>query len=309
MKELREIVTPFFVQLVHFQLMKSVPDFRVDHFSPKHPLLRRHIEYYYFLKTDSSGFRSRYYAFPNTLQSFNIHRNATCRIDSSGIVVQGGSIPGNYLMIAQGKHELPLYVELGGILDKVTIVFKPLGLNHFISKSLLSVTPGTSQVVTDWLQHQHCSAFLDSFYQTEDQHRRIDILETFLLTIYRTLPGASVLEQAIERLMDFEGEPAVEEIIRDLDMNSRTFNRLFLRELALSPVRFRKIARFRHSLKNKIFSQHFETLTEIGYRSNFFDQAYFVKVYRKLTGQNPSLFFKTIDKLADDRLILKFLTH
>jgi AraC-like DNA-binding protein len=286
--------------------MTPTSTLQVEHFYPRHPLLKRHIDYYYFLKTDSPDFLSRYYVFPNTLQAFNIHKNATCQINPSATTVQGNQT-NNYLMIAQGRHELPLYVELKGILDKITIIFKPLGLNHFITKSLVEVTPATSQVITDWFQHQHCAPFLDAFYQTQEQHQRIDLLEAFLLTIYRPLPDLAVLEQALLRLMDFDNEPSIEAIIQALNLNTRTFNRLFLKHLAISPVHFRKIARFRHSLRNKLFSEHFKSLTEIGYRSNFYDQAYFVKVYQKLTGHNPSHFFSAIDTLADDRLIMKFL--
>ncbi|KAA9340357.1 helix-turn-helix domain-containing protein [Larkinella humicola] len=286
--------------------MSSVSPIEVQHYYPKNPLLQKHIEYYYFLKTDSPTFLSRYFAFPNTLQAFNIHKNATCRIDPFSTIVEGRQ-PTPYLMIAQGKHETPLYVELKGLLDKITILFKPLGLNHFLDRTLQEVTPADSQVVNNWFEHPHCLAFLDAFYQTHDYHQRIDMLETFLLSIYRPLADAPLLDRALDRLLDFDHPMSVESIIAESKLTTRSFNRLFLKHLTISPVRFRKIARFRHSLKDKMVSQQLNTLTQIGYRSNFYDQAYFIKVYRQLTGDRPSRFFNTIDKLADDRLIFKFL--
>ncbi len=77
--------------------------------------------------------------------------------------------------------------------------------------------------------------------------------------------------------------------------------------MSISPVAWKKIARFRHSLKNKLFNARFKKLTEIGYDSNFYDQAYFIKVYNKLTGSNPTAFFKSIEKLGDDHLIFRFV--
>ncbi|MNQ99593.1 DNA-binding transcriptional regulator AraC [compost metagenome] len=108
-------------------------------------------------------------------------------------------------------------------------------------------------------------------------------------------------------LSDFEHEYSITEISDALSLNNRTFNRLFYKHLATSPVTHRKIARFRHSLKNKLIKQQFDNLTQIGYKSNFYDQSYFNRVYKKVTGENPSQFFNSIAKLADEQLILKFL--
>ena len=115
------------------------------------------------------------------------------------------------------------------------------------------------------------------------------------------------MQTALNQLTNFENETSIEEIAQSLSLNIRTFNRLFHRHFGISPVAFRKIARFRHSMKNKLFSDKFKTLTEIGYESNFYDQSYFINIYKNLTGNNPSKFFESIEKLADDRLIFKFI--
>ena len=286
--------------------LTDIKNVTIEHYYPKSPILRQHIEYYYFLKTDSADFNSKYYVFPNTLQAFNIHKHATCHIESSSITVTGHPAD-PFLMVAQGKHELPLYVELSGILDKITIVFKPLGLNHFIERSFLEVTPDSSQIITDWHNDPRCERFLVSFFGTETYEERIEILETFLRALYKPIPFEAPLVEAVAHLMDFETELPIQEIIRKVGFTTRSFNRLFLKNMGLTPVAFRKIARFRHSLKDKLFNEQLKSLTDISYRSNFYDQAYFIKIYRKLTGHNPTRFFDAIDKLADDRLIMKFL--
>lgn len=47
---------------------------------PKHPVLRKHIDYYYFLDTHQD-FESRYFAFPTTRTVLNIYQNADFKID------------------------------------------------------------------------------------------------------------------------------------------------------------------------------------------------------------------------------------
>lgn len=279
---------------------------KIETFYPKSLVLKEHIEYYYFLRTYARDFKTAYYSFPNTLQSFNIHRNASCEIGSNSTHVYG--VPEKkYLLIAQGKYESPLQVLLEGKLDKVTINFKPLGLNHFIRRPLAAVTPGHSQTFHEWEQDAATSAFLHAFFHTNDNAARVDLLEEQLLRWYQPLANEALLRQAVSSLTDFTTEIPVQEIAENLSVRIRTFNRLFYNNMGITPVSFRKIARFRHSLTNRLFHERFKNLTDIGYESNFYDQAYFVKMYRKITGSNPGKFFKSVEKLADDHLIFQFL--
>ncbi len=87
-------------------------------------------------------------------------------------------------MIVQGQHELPLFVHLKGTLDKITILFKPLGLNHFIQNSIIKIAGEPSQVFTDWDEDKNCKKFLFSFYSTDNFIERIAVLENYLLSRY-----------------------------------------------------------------------------------------------------------------------------
>jgi len=278
----------------------------VQTFYPQNPVLKKYVEYYYFLKTTSHDFTSIYYAFPNTLQAFNIHRHSRCEINSLSTIVHGDK-KNKYLMIVQGKHELPLFVQLRGVLDKVTVIFKPLGLNHFIKSPLIKIAGKASQVFTEWCDDENYEGFLSLFYSTDDNKKRIHLLEEYLLCRYTPFGEEAILQQALNLLTDFNVEYSIEKIAQSLSMSTRSFNRLFCKHIGTSPVKYRKIARFRHSLKNKLFNDRFKTLTEIGYESNFYDQSYFNKMYKKITGDSPSRFFNSIEKLADDQLIFKFV--
>lgn len=280
----------------------------IQTFYPKDPLLKQHIEYYYFFRTNADNFSKAYYSFPHVNHSFNIHKNITCRIEADKIQVYQEDNNG-YVSILQGKYNTPLFVELKGKLDKLTVIFKPLGFNHFIDKPFADVAGKSSQVFTGWQDDAAYLSFLDAFYDTVDNDRRVDLLEQFLLSKLRRFSQYTLLKQVIEKLSAFDPEYSVAQIASDLSMHTRTLNRLFYREVGISPVGFKKIARFRHSLNNRLTSDKWRKLTEIGYESHFYDQSYFIKIYRKLTRETPSAFFRSIDKLANDRLIFKFLAE
>lgn len=273
--------------------------------TPKSPLLQQFISYYYFLQTDDD-FETRYYAFPHINTVLNIHQHASFEIEGYYTRVYGNTAK-PYNACVQGIRELPLLAHLMGKLNKVTIIFKPLGINHFIDQPFGESHPLPSQPFTAWDDEPRYASYLQNFYRANTDEAKADILEDFLLPMYRPLPAYNQLNKSIQLLADWDRNLSIEEISEELQLNVRTFNRLFKKHLGVSPVTYRKVARFRHSLQNKLFDSNLKRLTDIAYQSNYYDQAYFNKMYRSLTGSNPQKFFKKVDNLADDRLIFEFM--
>src|SRR5689334_11494793 len=120
---------------------------RVETFYPIDKRLKACIEYYYFLKSDSPDFNSEYYAFPNTLQAFNIHKGIKCEITHHSVKVTATG-KNNFTILLQGRFETPLYAQLKGKVNKITIIFKPLGLNHFITSPFDKISSEHTQYFT-----------------------------------------------------------------------------------------------------------------------------------------------------------------
>jgi AraC-like DNA-binding protein len=280
---------------------------QVQTYFPEHSLLKKYISYYYFMRNDADDFNVKYYSFPNTTTPLNIHKNVVTDIGYYSTSVTGSNVKNNVLLV-QGMRTQPLLVKWKGKLDKITIHFKPLGLNQFIKKPFMDVAPGDSQLFTEWNNEQGFGDFMDSFYNTTDMQKRVTILEWFLLSIYKPLQLDTAMEKAVEMLTYFDHDMNINEVASQLGLNNKALHRFFHKHIGTSPVSFRKIARFRHSLQNKLVNeQQVKRLTDICYESNFYDQSYFINVYRQITGLSPTSFFKGISKLADNRLVVKML--
>ena len=278
----------------------------VQHHLPRNKTLQKHLEFYYFLKTDDSKFETKYYAFPSILTPLSIHQNVETKITPYSTCVFE-SRQKNNVAIIQGMRRQPLFANLQGKLDKITIVFKSLGLNHFIKKPFAEICPKDSQIFTEWNDNANYKTFLQNFYATENQTERINFLENFLISIYQPIENEMLLEKAIALLTTFEDEKTIENIADELGLNVRTFNRMFKENLGITPVGFKKIARFRHSLNDKFFNEQFQRLTDIAYNSNFYDQSYFINIYKQMTGSNPKIFFDEIERVGADKLLFQFL--
>lgn len=279
---------------------------KFEAFYPIDPLLKNCIKYYYFVNTDNDEHFSKYCSFPNVTIPVNIHKNVNTQIDKN-IIKISHTITNAYKTIINGLREIPLIVEWRGRIDKVTIVFKPGCLNYFISRPCSDFSQDFSQIFSEWNSNASYVKCLNKFYQTNDKKKRVSLLEDFLLSIYQPFYKSAEIIKSIALIQNFDEEKPLPLIAREVGLSSRHFNRLFNAYVGISPIKFKKIARFRHSLKNKLLNDQFKKLTAIGYESNYYDQAYFIKIYNQLTGKSPKDLYKSITKLADENILFQFI--
>ena len=276
-------------------------------FYPENNNLAKHIAYYYFVKSDELSFCTDYFAFPNIYNGLSIYRSADFNVAGNSLTVHADYL-NHPLTLVQSRYQSPLRVKLYGPVDMVTIVFKPLGVNHFMTSAYSKITRQVSQAFDEWRSDEY-SHFIESFFAPNDPQNRLKLLESFLLTKLHAFNEDNVMEKAIAMISNLENEMAVGDIAETLNMSLRTLNRLFQKHVGVSPVTFRKVLRFRQSLKNKLFNDQFKRLTDIGYASNFYDPSYFNRVYKELTGSNPTDFFRRIDIQGDNAPLFQYLKN
>lgn len=268
-----------------------------------HPALKKYIDFYYLVKNDAPSFNSVHYSFPHTANVVSIYKHAKF-FGALGETKLSYEPANDYLTIIQAKCQLPLKVSLSGPTDRISIWFNPFGINQFIKRPLSEIMGKVSCEFTEWDSDPEYHKSLRKCFTAQSNPEKIALLEIFLLKKLNIINTAE-MQKATDLLLDFEYNNSIETIAEQLKTSVRSLNRHFKQMLGISMVEYRNIARFRHSLTNKLFTDHFNRLTEIAYQSNFYDQSYFIKMYKKLTGSNPSAFFATIDKLGNDKLIFQ----
>jgi len=269
----------------------------IQMFYPTLPVLQQHIAYYYFFESVSS-FISEFVVFPHTHVPLTIHRGASWYIADSLTCVNEATTE-NFLCLLQGMLRMPLRARFTGALSRVTIVFKPLGINHFLTEEFSKIAGRDMQSFNHW-EEEGFKTILDA----SDKSSALDQLEKLLLSKYRGFSPYQQLQKAIDLLTGFPHDLGVSETAEVLDMGVRQLNRLFAKHIGVPPVVYKKIARFRHSVDLGGNDAALTRLISLATASNFFDQAYFNKVYKELTGSSPLQFFRQLEKHADGLLLL-----
>lgn len=267
--------------------------------------LKKYVACYYFLKSDDPNFNSRHYSFPHTYNALTIYKDSSFNSKPSNFSAVQSSTP-NYQLFIQVKQQAPLMVNISGRINRVTILFKDFGINHFISEPLsIAMGYGENQF-TSWQEDPIFPSFIERLFNADGAKDKAKIMDSFLLQRFKPV-SLLYLRDAVSLLCDFEQNLPIEKIAEQFDVSLRSFNRKFKEVLSVSPVEYRRIAQFRSSIENKLFQSQFKRLTDIGYESHFYDQSYFNKIYQKLAGTNPKKFFNSIDRIGDDQLIFQFI--
>jgi len=130
---------------------------------PKNRLLADHIAYFYYIKSDQARFQHYLLCFSAYLQWTFYLQVAGYHVTSNSLTTYSDTL-NNHQAFLQSRYQFPLKITLNGPIDKVTIVFKPLGINHFIDTHFADITQELSQPFNQW-QGNDYQKILNQFLQ------------------------------------------------------------------------------------------------------------------------------------------------
>lgn len=261
---------------------------RTNHF-PKSDLLKKYISYISFSGKDEG--KKAFLVFPNPGAAVALHKNYGFIQDHQN-VFRAIDAPASTQLLHTNRID-PVKVIVEGKRETITIVFGPLGVNHFFNETLddLLESAGGEHSYIDITPYSF-SGFADSVFNQPTLERQLSQIEEFLLARLHEKEFPFVAE-AVPLLANFDEVLPIPDICRKIGTSPRNLSRLFHKHIALSPVEFRNISQFRYSLNKKMESGN-KALKEIGYESNYSDASYMVRMYKKYTGLNPSAFFEKV---------------
>jgi AraC-like DNA-binding protein len=119
-----------------------------------------------------------------------------------------------------------------------------------------------------------------------DKHR-IKTVEQFLLSHLKDIETDKLIVEAVKLIYQSKGTIRIKELNEKLFISQSPFEKRFRKLVGTSAKKFANIVRFNTVLDNISATK---TLTDICYENNFFDQAHFIKDFKKFTGNTPENF-------------------
>jgi len=267
---------------------------------PQHPTLRKYIEYYYFWDVQESDFLAQFQHFPHYRTALNIYKGSQVDLSKTGRRLSPGDRQQIEAVLAT-NWEQALMAHLEGPQQVVGILFSLLGAPQFFPWPLGELPDEPAISLTErWpLLLQTAESWFGGSLP-ERAHR----LDQFFLAQFknRDLP---ILEAWLPRLQQGEGSPGVQDWTQQQGISRRTLHRQMVEHLGASSNAIKRVLRFREAIKY-LHSSRRPNLTHLAYQAGYYDQADFIKHFRKLTGQTPRQTLPYLEQVGSEDLWWQF---
>lgn len=201
------------------------------------------------------------------------------------------------LLSGQQKSHYDLRVE--GHLSLFSVIFQPHGLMHFFplpAGELFDLTiPLHFLLKNETMELEDRLAAADSFQE------RKRMVENFLIRRL-TKSGGKYEHRRIAHSIGIinrsRGNVDIQVLASEACLSRKQFERTFLCHVGATPKLFLRTVRFQHAIHEKAMQNNL-SLTELSYRSGYYDQSHMIADFRKLSGMSPRKFFADCDPYSD----------
>lgn len=112
------------------------------------------------------------------------------------------------------------------------------------------------------------------------------VFDAFFLAAWRDGEGRELCGRALDALVAGNGAATVAELAAAHGLSARSLERLFARHVGLSPKTVARVLRFQAALR-ALMSDPGTALADVAAACGYFDQAHFVRDFRRFTGGVP----------------------
>ncbi|WP_028283562.1 AraC family transcriptional regulator [Olleya marilimosa] len=188
-----------------------------------------------------------------------------------------------------GQTIEPFYIEPTGYVNTFAIRFYPYGFANFVNMPIKNLA--NKETPIEFLFGEKTANELEQkIIQAINSRERIEIIENFLLDkLNKKTTIDNIVKTTIDALLATNGSASISTILKGDLSKRRQLERKFLKQIGVSPKQLGKVIRLQTALK-LLLNKESEKLTDIAYKTEYFDQAHFTKDFKEFTGINPKEF-------------------
>ena len=183
----------------------------------------------------------------------------------------------------------PFYIEPTGTVNTFAIRFYPYGFANFVSVALKDLAK-TETPIEMLFGEETAKKLEQDIIQARDAQQRIEIIETFLQNkLNEKTIVSNIVSTTVDALLSTKGSASINDILEGNLSKRRQLERMFVKQVGISPKQLGKLIRLQSALK-MLLNQEDESLTNIAYNNEYYDQAHFIKDFKEFTGVSPKEF-------------------
>lgn len=264
---------------------------------PEKSFLRNYISYYYFHENTNQNSEKSFVFYPSHKNALTIYKGSSA-VYGNGYSKVFPSANNDFVFMYSGMQPAIRTAHIKAPFNKIGIVFKELGINHFIEAPLAHLCSNDDDMSFNHFGQQLIDC-CNNIYATTHIDDKVAFLDDFFETSFSNLKE-DTLKNSVDIIINSREKLTVESLCEQLHTNRRKLLRLYKKHLCCSVKDFIDIVRFRKSINYYLLDKHTKNLTNVAINNNYYDQSQFINHFKKLTDTNPSDFFNHINKVGNE---------
>lgn len=262
-----------------------------------HPDLESLVKYYWTLKVPFDPKNQKQKIIPDGCieMTFNFGDKIKRYISESEYIF-------NPSAMVMGQRTKSYFIEPVGNVDTFAICFYPYGFANFVNTPLENLVDQETPIKYLFNEIQ-ANDLEQSIITASNTKERIDIIETFLLSkLNEETTIENIVKNTVDSLISTNGSTPINILLKDELSKRRQLERHFKKQIGISPKQLGKVIRLQSTLQ-MLLNKKSETLTEIAYENEYFDQNHFIKDFKEFIGITPKEF------LDNENMVLSSLFY
>jgi len=132
---------------------------------------------------------------------------------------------------------------------------------------------------------------VNQYVQCKSEKERIDIIEHFFIDKGLINYAEDEIDLLYNEIMNGRGCKPIAEHIEQFDKSPRYFREHFIKRVGVNAKTLARIVRVNH-LWSMILENSAIDFQDMVFEGNYFDQAHLIHDFKKIVGENPSVFFR-----------------
>ena len=193
----------------------------------------------------------------------------------------------NYLTLF-GQTITPETLTLNENFTLIAYFLKPHSLTSLFGISAQELTD--NPIDFNLLSHCKTTNIQEQLLNASSTAQILELLDNFLFNqITKVKLDVRLLEYATNKIAQSPYYHILREVQDELCVTERTFQRMFERNIGVSPNEFRRICQFNNAFQ-QLNRQRNRSLAEITFHNGYADQSHFIRTFKKFTHMTPTEF-------------------
>jgi AraC-like DNA-binding protein len=202
-----------------------------------------------------------------------------------------GQIKGNSNNLTLfGQTVFPETLTIKENFTLIAYFFKPFSLFSLFGVSAQELTD--NPINLNLLEPSKALALQEKLLNANSKDEMLKLIDNYIFSLMtKVKAGIELIKFAANKIIEDPCKESLQNVQRELYLTERTFQRMFEKNIGISPNQFRRICQF-NSAFQQLQKRKFNNLTDIVFDKGYADQSHYIRTFKEFTNITPTDYLK-----------------